>query len=111
MHEVPSVDGLPLWAQIGVTLLMGIGTLLIGLRGYIGHRRHDESEAPAIAHLADMSAVRNLTDTNHELIGTIVSFQRSLEDQTHYLRQHIELERELCQRLRELRERFDRGSI
>lgn len=109
MPQPPNVDGLPGWLQVTITLLFGAVTLIVGLKGYRSRPRDDAPviQAP-MAHIADMSAIRHLTETCHTLCGAIVSLERSLNEHTHYERQSAELEREVAQRLRELKERLDR---
>jgi hypothetical protein len=110
MPEAPNVEGLPLWLQIGITLVFGVATLMAGLRSY---RNDGEPKASVvhnpttIAHLTDMAPIRHLTETLHTATAEIVSLERALRDHEHHMRQQTDLERELCQRLRELRERLD----
>lgn len=112
MPQAPNVDGLPVWLQIVVTLIFGLATLIVGLRGYSGSRKvTGGSDTPQIAHLADMSAVRHLADQIHVLNATMIGSERAVTDLTHFVRQQTDLERELCQRLRELKEELARGSV
>lgn len=109
MPQPPNVDGLPGWLQITITLLFGVVTLVVGIRQYQRRPRDDMPmmQAP-MAHLADMGAIRHLADTNHALAGEVVSLERCLSELTHHTRQGNEISRELCQRLREVKERLDR---
>lgn len=110
MPQAPNVEGLPQWMQIAVSITFVIVTLVIAARGYKSGTEPTVTQPNAtIAHLADMGAVRHLSDVCHQLHGAVVSLERAIEDQTHFMRSHIEVEREICQRLRELRERLDRG--
>lgn len=108
MPQPPNVDGLPGWLQITITLLFGIATLAVAVNGY-RRRQPDPIVAAPMAHIADMTAIRSLTDACHNLTGAIVSLERSIDDHTHFERQTAELQREICQRLRELKERLDRS--
>lgn len=110
MPEAPNVDGLPVWLQVAVSLVFGIVTLAVGLKGYLN--RPDPTPPgtqPAFAQIIDASAIRNLTETCQHLSAEVQSLERSIVDHCHYVRQSIEVNREVCQRLRELRERMDRG--
>lgn len=110
MPQAPNVDGLPDWLKIVVTLVFGIATLFAIFRGYKGgvERSTAGSATTTIAHLADMGAVRNLTDTCHNLDTHVIGLERAVGELIHFIRAQTELDREICQRLRELREAMDR---
>lgn len=110
MPQAPNVDGLPVWLQIAVTVVFGLVTLGVGMRGYLRPAGPSSDQTQTtFAHLADMGAIRHLAEVNHQLCSEVVSLERAISDHAHYLRQQMELQRELCQRMRELRDRLDRG--
>lgn len=110
----PAIDALPAWAQILITILVGCATLGIALKGYLTKDRPTVvPETPATAAImaatiADMGAIRNLADCVIRLDATMSRLIESVDESTHYGRNGIELEREICARLRELREVGDR---
>lgn len=112
MPQPPNVEGLPPWLQITATLLFGIVTLIIGIKGYLKADPLKPLDNAQIigAQIADMGAIRRLSDVCSELGYQVKSLEDAIREQTHYDRERSELMRELCQRLRELRERLDRSS-
>lgn len=110
MPQPPNVDGLPDWLKIVVTLVFGAATLFAVMRGYKNGPKETASggATTTIAHLADMGAVRHLSDVCHNLDSDVVALERQISELTHFTRAQIEIEREVCQRLRELRESMDR---
>lgn len=110
MTQPPHIDGLPLWAQIAISLLFGLAALGAAYKGYFTRSKPDvqagDKQTAAIlgASIADMGAIRHLSDCVIQLQGTIERLRSALDEHTHHERNSIELERELCARLRELRE-------
>lgn len=98
MPNAPNVDGLPIWLQIAVTLAFGICTVAVALRGYFNG---DKKEA--VIHLPDQSHQFAMI----QLSAEISSLEKAITENTFHTRQQVELSREVCQRLRELRERLD----
>lgn len=110
MPQAPKLDGLPLWLQITLSAVFALVTLIIAFRGYQTGNKPNVIEAKTtIAHLADMSAVRALTDVCHQLTGEVVHLTRAIADMSHYIREQSELDREICARLRELREALEKS--
>lgn len=111
MPQAPNVEGLPLWLQVAITLIFGIATLGVMFRGYFSPKNKtsgsSEGGSPTVAHITDTSSIRNNSEQLRSLEGTMLSLQRSVDENTHYLRTKLEIEREVCQRLREIRERID----
>lgn len=110
MPNPPSLEGLPPWAAIIATIVFGVATLWAMQRGY-GHQ--PKSEQPQIAQLlgaqiADMGAIRRLADVCLELNTAVERLERATKDHEHFVREDIELTREVCMRLRELREALER---
>jgi hypothetical protein len=112
--QPPHIDG-PIWLQLLVTVVFGLAALGAAYSGYFnksakGSVAAAEPTSAAIlgASIADMGAIRNLSDCVVRLDASIVALTRIIEDQTHYTRNGIELTREECARLRELREVADR---
>lgn len=110
MPIAPNVDGLPVWLQIALSAVFALMTILVAVRGYRNGAVQDRREDPktTIAHLADMGAVRHLSDTCNNLNASVIALDRSVSELTHWLRDQNEIEREVAQRLRELREVMDR---
>ncbi len=109
MPEAPNLEGYPQWLQVVVSLAFAALTIIIGVRGYKAGPKQDETKSnTTIAHLSDMGAVRHLTTATEALHVEILSHNRLVADHTHYLREQIDVNREICQRLRELREAMDR---
>lgn len=107
----PNVDGLPTWLQVIVCVPFALGLLGAAFQGYRKRliREPDTAAQTVIASIPDMSAIRQLTDTCRILCGHVESLNASFRDHTHYLRNKIEVDQELCQRLRELREEIVRS--
>lgn len=120
MPNAPNVDGLPLWLQIFVSLVFGAATLAVGISGYLARKsggKTDEHQTARLlgATIADMGALRRLSDSCVQLDGHIITLSNqigrlddTLQDQIHWDRDRNELMREISQRLRELKERLDR---
>lgn len=118
MPTQPPIEGLPLWAQLAISFAVGLATLAVAFKGYFikdnpksgTHIVPDSPQTAAImaATIADMGAIRNLSDCVVRLDASIVSLTRTIDDQTHYERNRIELDREMCARLRELHEITDK---
>jgi hypothetical protein len=109
--QAPNVDGLPVWLQVLVSVAFVLATMFVAAQGY---RRRLEREPPGagqtvLAAFPDMSAVRQLTDMCRVLSGEVQKLDSSMIDHTHYMRDKIEVDRELCMRLRELREEIIRS--
>jgi hypothetical protein len=106
----PPIDGLPLWAQLAISFLIGLATLGVAFKGYLVKDKptlspsEPQSAAIMAATIADMGAIRNLSDCVVRLDASIVAMTRQIEEEIHYRRTAIELDREVCARLRELRE-------
>lgn len=99
MPQSPNVDGLPLWLQITISLAFLILTGLAVGRGYFSTSRKAPDTVPVVSQLSAQS----LVDHHQEF----VSLNKNLMELTHYIRSQIEVERELCGRLRALREHLD----
>lgn len=114
MPEQPPLDGLPLWAQLAISFVVGLATLAVALKGYLIRDKpavtgHEPTTAAILgASIADMGAIRNLSDCVVRLDASIVALTRTISDDMHYRREGIELNRETCARLRELREASER---
>lgn len=118
MPTQPPIDGLPLWVQILISLIIGLATLAVALKGYFtkdgannkSHIIPDSPQTAAImaATIADMGAVRNLSDCVVRLDTTIQALTKSMDEATHHERNNVEVGREMCARLRELQEELER---
>ncbi len=121
MPNPPNIDGLPLWLQICITVLFGLATLFVAAKGYFSSTRGGEGAAMLSgsagaqpiqqvqsAAIADMGAIRHLSDVCIILSGKIESSEQATREHTHWLRSQHELDREICARLRELKEALER---
>lgn len=115
MPTTPPTDGLPVALQILVTLIFGVVALAIAFKGYFtkGERPAVSAAEPQTAALLaatimDTGAVRHLSDVCIRLTGAVDKLTDAMEENTHHKRNGIELEREICARLRELREELER---
>lgn len=121
MPSAPNLDGLPLWLQIGVTLLFGFTTFMVAYRGYsrkpqdaaalLGVRPQGDVAQVQSAAIMDIGAIRHLSDVCIRLTGQMESLEQCVRDQTHWTRNQHELDREIAGRLRELREILERRPI
>lgn len=107
----PNLEGVPPWLQVIVCVPFALALLLGAIANY---RKKVDREPPGaaqtvLAAFPDMSAVRQLTDTCRELCHQFDRFESSFRDHTHFLRNKIEIDQELCQRLRELKEEIARS--
>lgn len=107
----PNVDGLPAWLQVFVSLAFAL-TLIWG--AFATYRKRVDREPTGagqtiIASLPDMSAVRDLNEQCRILCLAVQGLAADMNDHTHYLRDKIETDRELCMRLRELKEEIIRS--
>lgn len=119
MPSPPNIDGLPIWLQVFVTLAFGLATILVAVKGYfrkepppaaaiLADGRDGQVQQVASSVIADMGAVRHLADVCIHLTGQIESLENAIREQTHWTRNKYELDREVCARLRELREEIAR---
>lgn len=111
MQEGINLGAQPLVVQVIIALCIGLGAILTA---YLGYRKRVEREPPGaaqtvLASIPDMSAVRQLTETCRVLCERIEQFDAAMRDHTHYLRNKIEVDQELCMRLRELKEEIIRS--
>jgi hypothetical protein len=115
----PPIDGLPLAWQIVISLIVGLATLAVALKGYFirdGGKRspsHLLPDSPATASImaatiADMGAVRNLSDCVLRLDVSVQTLTKAIDESTHHERNNVEISREVCARLRELVEELER---
>lgn len=114
MPTQPPIEGLPLWAQIVISLLIGVSTLGVALKGYFTKGENTKSETAATTaviagtSLMDNMSLRQLSDQLAHLSNDVVTLERVMGELTHHTRNDVESKRELCGRLRELREATDR---
>lgn len=114
MPSAPNVEGLPLWLQLAVSIAFVATTMLVAIRGYLPkpHLPPGGDNAQIIgAQFADMGAVRRLADCCIELGVKMEGLEAAIREDTHWRRDGIELLREACQRLRELREHLERRPL
>lgn len=117
MPSAPNIDGLPLWLQIFATILFGLATVWVAVRGY--NRAPSQPAASMVvsgehvqqlhsAAIADMGAIRHLSDVCIQLTGKLDELNDTIREASHWTRNKYELDREVCARLRELRETLER---
>lgn len=115
MPTLPATDGLPLWAQIVISLIVCIATLGVAFSGYFkrpsSEAKGDTSTAALLgATIADMGAIRHLSDTVVHLNASVIALTTSIDEATHFSRNEIEVFREMCGRLRDLADEMERQS-
>lgn len=115
MPTLPETSGLPVWAQILVSLLVCLATLGVAFKGYFNEKPKPEikGDAPATltvaaATLMDMGTLRHLSDVVVQLNAAVLSLTDAVNESTHYNRNEVEVQRELCGRLRALCEEIER---
>lgn len=111
MPQAPNVDGLPVWLQVFVSVAFVLSTIWVALRGY---KRTLEREPPGaaqtlVAAFPDMTTFRQLTDQCRILSQYVDSLSAELREHTHFMRDEIEVQREMCMRMRELKEEIIRS--
>lgn len=111
MPNPPNVDGLPVWLQVTVSLAFILATMAVAFAGYRRLERREPVGAAqtVLASIPDMSSVRQMVDVCRVLCVKIESLDDTMRDHTHYLRDKIEVDRELCMRIRELKEEIVRS--
>lgn len=107
----PNVDGLPVWLQVVVSLIFVFATIVAAFMGYrkLDRREPTGAAQTVLASIPDMTAVRQLTDQCRVLCQQVESLDQTFRDHTHYLRNKIEIDQEMCMRLRELKEEIIRS--
>lgn len=111
-----NIDHFPFWSQILISVIIGVGTLVVASFGYFKKKVTTEDSiaadkgvmALAAASLQDMAAVRHLADVCIRLTGAVERLCNQLKDNEHETRNTNDLLREECARLRELREALER---
>lgn len=110
MPTLPETSGLPVWAQIIISVLVCVATLAVAFKGYFGKGTPAEDKTTATisaATVMDNLSIRTLSDQISHLSNDVVSLERALGENTHWVRSKFEQDREVCQRLRELREQAE----
>lgn len=116
MPTQPPIDGLPLWAQLIISFMIGVAALGVAFKGYFGARGERKIVEPAdrasaqilAASITDMGAIRHLSDVCIRLTAAVEALTKTVDEHSHYERNSIEIARESCQRLRELTEEMVR---
>lgn len=86
MPQPPNVEGLPVWLQIGLSIIFGVVTLVIAMRGYKTPARDEGGGNGAAGQHIDHGAIRALADACHTLNGSIVALERQIGELTHWTR-------------------------
>lgn len=115
MQTQPDLSGLPFWAQLLITVLVGVGTLGIAFKGYFTKGRSNsvvpgdqQTAAVMAATIADMGAIRHLSEVCIQLTGAVDRLTEQLQENEHHQRISTDLEKEIAARLREGREVIER---
>lgn len=117
MNPAPSlhIEGLPVWAQIVISILTCIAALGVAFKGYFREEPLKSIEGPsqttallAAASIADMGAMRHLSDVMTVLSGQVTTLSNVVTEATHHERNNVEVSREICSRMRELCEQMER---
>jgi hypothetical protein len=113
VEQPPHIDG-PLWAQLLISIVFGLAALGAAYRGYFSKgsakatTAEPQTAALLAASIADMGAIRNLSDVCVRLTAAVETLTKSVDEHTHHERNSVEISREICQRLRELKEELER---
>lgn len=119
MPTLPATDGLPIWAQVLISILVCIATLAVAFKGYFGPKTSNAARGEAAttatitaATLMDNMTMRVLADSIVSLNAAVLQLTNAVNENTHHERNSVDTEREVCRRLRDLTEqleRMDRG--
>jgi hypothetical protein len=110
----PSLDGLPAWLQILISLVIGVATLGVAFKGYFIRDKPDLQPADKAtasiqaAVFQDLGTMRHLADVCIILSGNIERLCKAVDENTHHKRNSIEAERDLREGLRELKDMISR---
>lgn len=111
---MPALNGLPFSLQVLLSILFGLAALGAAFSGYfkkgVDKVAPDTPATAAIlsATIADMGAIRHLSDCTIRLQGAVDNLTKTVEEATHHERNNIEVARELCARMRSLCEQMER---
>lgn len=114
MPTLPATDGLPVWAQILVSILICVATLAVSLKGYFGGKNPSEQSTTSTTNvglaaiLGDLGSVRHLSDVTIQNNHHLLELTKAVNDLTHYERNSVEALEELCGRVRALTETIER---
>ena len=114
MSTQPDLSGLPIWAQLLITVIVGLGTLGVAFKGYFAKKAPDAPNtdkgmsALVAASVQDMGHMRHLADVCITLTGAVNRNTEQLNDNEHQAKNANKLYEEHCARLRELREATER---
>jgi Tfp pilus assembly protein PilO len=110
----PDLSGFPIWAQLLISVIVGVGTLGIAFKGYFSKKAPDAPNtdrgmtALVAASVQDMGHMRHLADVCIRLTGAVERLTDQMGDNEHEARNANKLYEEHCARLRELREATER---
>lgn len=114
MPTLPATDGLPVWAQVLISLLVCIATLAVAFKGYFAKSpptpvvKTEETAQLSLAALMEHGAIRHNSDTNLQLTAAVIALTTCINELTHHERNNVEAKRELCEDLRRVAEALDR---
>lgn len=112
MPTLPATDGLPVWAQVLVSILVCIATLAVALKGYFGKSAPPTDGAPSgaitFAMLREHGAITHNSDALVQLSANVLALTTGIHELTHHERNGVEVTEELCARLRGLTEVLER---
>lgn len=108
MTQPPHIDGLPLWAQIVISLLFGLAALGAAYSGYFKKKEsvatasEPQTAALLAATITDMGAIRHLSDVCIRLGSSVDALAKVITEASHYERNSIEISRDICEGMQEL---------
>jgi hypothetical protein len=110
---LPPLEGLPVWAQIVISLIVGVATLGVSFKGYFGNKSvpavtTGHTASIAAASIVDVTAFHRLSESIVMLNTNVLALSNTVAESTHHNRNEIDLLREMCGRLRALVEEMER---
>lgn len=113
MPTLPPLDGLPVWAQILISVIVGVATLGVSFKGYFGNKNAPATStghtaAIAAASIVDTSSFAQLAQTVVILNTNVLALTNCIAENTHHNRNEIDVLREMCGRLRDLADEMER---
>ena len=115
MPTLPATDGLPVWAQVLISLLVCVATLAVAFKGYFAKspptpvaKTEEPVQLSLAAIMAENGAIRHNSDTNLQLTAAVLALTGAVNELTHHERNNVEAKRELCEDLRRVAEALDR---
>lgn len=104
--DAPNVDGLPPWLRIILSVAFALALIVGSWRSYrkTFDREPTGAAQTVLAAIPDMGALRHLADVCTRMTACIESLESSVREHTHHIRNQSDIDREVCARLREVKE-------